>query len=597
MESYITMILTTSLVMSAIVLGLILFNRFYSGKYPAKWRYYIWLIVIVGLLVPFRPNIELPFNPVQVPVFVENTPLSEMADISDADNTADTNFNAGGKLLPADTKLNIASVSPTRVNVLSQTAVIFWLWLIGALVSLIINLWQHKKFIEITKRWGTDITDERILTALRQAQSDLNISQKNIRIKTCKTITSPMLAGFIRPTILLPDKPIHDDELPLILKHELVHYKRKDLWVNLLVVFTTAVHWFNPIVYIMSSMIRNDCEISCDEMVLGDTGIENRRIYGEAIIGVIGTKKAVKTALSTNFYGGKNTMKKRIMSIMNTTKKRKWIAVLCGILVFTATVLSGSVLALNAAEITLEEAQEIALAETNGGTVVKYKLEYENGIKVYEIEIVNGDTKYEIEVGVKDSKIYKSESKSVTKKNSTALLPSDTDITIDEAKQIALEKAGGGEVIKWELDYEDGIKVYEIEIIDNINIKKYSMDVSAIDGTIYNYKEKLILIKSETTSNSVSPNVPSDSTITLETAKKIALEKVGGGTIKDWELDYEKGTWIYEIEVVYNGVEHEVEINAGIGEIIKYEIDDEIVVTSHHHSDDKTHYPAHSYNK
>ena len=57
-----------------------------------------------------------------------------------------------------------------------------------------------------------------------------------------------------------------------------------------------------------------------------------------------------------------------------------------------------SITAFAATEITMEQAKEIALAKTGGGTVTECKLDYENGRKVYEIKIVYGNTKYEMDV-------------------------------------------------------------------------------------------------------------------------------------------------------------------------------------------------------
>jgi beta-lactamase regulating signal transducer with metallopeptidase domain len=77
-----------------------------------------------------------------------------------------------------------------------------------------------------------------------------------------------MLIGFFRPALLLPSAEITSDGLVLILRHELIHLKRHDLWYKALVLLATVIHWFNPVVYIMAKAIAAQCEISCDEQVL-----------------------------------------------------------------------------------------------------------------------------------------------------------------------------------------------------------------------------------------------------------------------------------------------------------------------------------------
>jgi beta-lactamase regulating signal transducer with metallopeptidase domain/uncharacterized membrane protein YkoI len=563
MEKYMLMIAAASLVMSVVILGLLLFNKLFAGRYSAKCRYYIWLAVLIGLLVPFRPEISLPFEPVQVLEYAEQPNINNFVE-----QNAGTN-NSYNSAQPTISE-NRANLSEETTISFSKTTIVFFIWLIGVILTFAFYIWCHKRFTAMVKRWGIDITDPNILSALRQAKAELNIPRK-IRLKECSAITSPMLTGFVKPVILLPATNIHEDDLLLILKHELIHYKRRDLWINLLVILTTAVHWFNPVVHLMANAIRNDCETSCDEAVLGNVGEESRRLYGEAIIGFIGTKKAVKTALSTNFYGGMNTMKKRIMSIMDTGKKKTRIAVLCVILVLSTTFLSGFVFSVgNSPDNTPDKVLEAVLAKTGGGTVVKCELDYlgnaDSGIRIYEIEIINGGTKYEIEIGVDDLIIYGFE-ESTSAKDRSASVPLSTDITADKAVEIALAQTNGGEVMDWEFNSKN--RVYKVEIVNGDT--EYSMNVGAADGAVTNLKEKAI--KAGKVNKSEAP-ASQPILISSEEAKAIALERAGGGIVDECELDYEKGVWVYEIEVKDGKTEYEVEINAETGEIIKFEIDD-----------------------
>lgn len=57
--------------------------------------------------------------------------------------------------------------------------------------------------------------------------------------------------------------------LYFILKHELIHYKQKDLWYKLLLLMAQVIHWFNPLVYIMVEQAEQDLEARCDLKVVG----------------------------------------------------------------------------------------------------------------------------------------------------------------------------------------------------------------------------------------------------------------------------------------------------------------------------------------
>ncbi|SHJ15822.1 M56 family metallopeptidase [Lutispora thermophila] len=150
-----------------------------------------------------------------------------------------------------------------------------------------------------------------------------------------------MLIGFLKPVILLPGYDFSMDELSYILKHELIHLRRKDLWYKRLVFIATAIHWFNPVVYAMAKAIASQCEISCDAEVVKKADIGTRQRYSEIIIGIIKNQSRTQTAFSTNFYGGEKGMKKRIFSIMDTSQKKAAIVVLC--LVLAATLGTGVV--------------------------------------------------------------------------------------------------------------------------------------------------------------------------------------------------------------------------------------------------------------
>lgn len=131
-----------------------------------------------------------------------------------------------------------------------------------------------------------------------------------------------MLIYQSKPTILLPHKEISQEELSYIFRHELIHYRRKDIWIRYLMLFINAIYWFNPVIYFMAKSLQNECEESCDEKIVRGLDTLSRKEYGETIIGIIGREKITKTRLSTNFYGGKKTMKKRLSTIMDTSKKK-----------------------------------------------------------------------------------------------------------------------------------------------------------------------------------------------------------------------------------------------------------------------------------
>lgn len=142
--------------------------------------------------------------------------------------------------------------------------------------------------------------------------------------------------------------------------------------------------------------------------------------------------------------------------------------------------------------ITLDEAQKIALGETNG-KIIKAVEETDDGRSYYDFDIIANDQKHEIEVDASSGKITKNEIDedyipSTTDQTTNNSNNQTTTISNDEAQKIAMERIGNnGYLVKCELDNDDGKQVYEIEI-KNGKIE-YNIDIDAISGEIIKYEE------------------------------------------------------------------------------------------------------------
>ncbi|KQM11238.1 hypothetical protein AOA80_09590, partial [Methanomassiliicoccales archaeon RumEn M1] len=88
------------------------------------------------------------------------------------------------------------------------------------------------------------------------------------RLLVCQGLKAPMLAGLLRPAILLPPGALSGEELGFSLLHELTHYRRRDVWLKTLVLWVNALHWFNPLMWYMVRLVERDIELACDEDAL-----------------------------------------------------------------------------------------------------------------------------------------------------------------------------------------------------------------------------------------------------------------------------------------------------------------------------------------
>ncbi|MCL1788432.1 MAG: M56 family metallopeptidase [Defluviitaleaceae bacterium] len=314
MQTFLTTLLICSVTMSAIGLLYKAATPLLARRYAPSGRYYAWLVVVMGLIVPFRPrfggaivNVGLPAAvPVSAPVPIPMTQASA--------------FGISTGHLPAHVWQPLENAA-TAVHI-NWWQVGFMVWLTGALVFLMLHGVKHYRFIKMTHRWGEAATCPQLLALLQTVAGELGIARL-IPLYICPVAGSPMMTGLLRPKMFLPTADMAPDALHFIFKHELIHFRRKDLLYKYAVLLASAMHWFNPLVYRMAQEIKTLCEMSCDAQVVSGTNMDKRQRYSEAMIGVVRYQSRLKTALSTNFDGGKKDMKKRISSIMNANQQLK----------------------------------------------------------------------------------------------------------------------------------------------------------------------------------------------------------------------------------------------------------------------------------
>lgn len=277
-----------------------------SRRYSPKWCYLVWLAISIGWLIPFRPLIELPVLPMersQSQLIPTQSPLIDSP-------------------LPVISSGNTELLS--NASSISIWELVFLIWIIGVFTMLTYHLLRHRHFLKMVTRWSETVDSPEIITLLNSLKKEQQIV-KNIHYKVCSVIASPMMVGYFHPVILMPPIKLSDKELTLILRHELIHYKRKDIWSKTMLLAATILHWYNPVVYFLAKATSLQCEISCDALVLKQEDKQTRIQYGETILSVIPCVNSQQTILSTNFYGGKKEMKRRILSMLDDNKKKSGI--------------------------------------------------------------------------------------------------------------------------------------------------------------------------------------------------------------------------------------------------------------------------------
>ena len=362
MERLMTALLELTLPMALVIAVLLAAGPLLGRRFTAKWRYWAWLLIAVRLLLPVgitlpQPVVTLPQpqgeftypvsreepaptepapvgDPIQVvPGAAENDPYQQI----ETGMTAPTGPSAETPK-PAEPAITPTPAGTRSIPVMEAVG---WCWAAGTALFL---LWQLGSYLALRAKLSRSrrpLTDEAILAVLEKESAAAG-RQKPLPVYTA-AVGSPMIVGAIKPTLLLPEMELTAEQLSLVFRHELIHYRRRDIWYKLLLMLANAIHWFNPMVWLMVYAADRDLELSCDEAVVAGRDEAYREEYGRCLLAVVRAGMSRRTLFTTNFYSGKKTLKNRLATIFDTTKKHRGTLALAALLL--AAAVAGSLVA------------------------------------------------------------------------------------------------------------------------------------------------------------------------------------------------------------------------------------------------------------
>ena len=237
MDRFVISLGVCSLMMTAVSFVYLLLSKTLKNVQSSKWRYYSWILILIGFITPYKPD----FGSSAVNI-----------DVSQTNETA-LYGNIGDRYFMIN-----------RSEILLY--IVFIVWLTGVIAVLGAAFFKQRSFIRSVKRLAVPVP-----YGVKKAAERLAINMcvaANVKVITVKEIASPMVVGVFKPLLILPDRSFTVKELHLILKHELVHIKRHDLLIKAFMVLCEAVHWFNPFVRFFIRAAEQECELYCDETVM-----------------------------------------------------------------------------------------------------------------------------------------------------------------------------------------------------------------------------------------------------------------------------------------------------------------------------------------
>lgn len=265
-------VLLLSGVGAALTVILLLIKPFAKKHFSSAWRYYIWLVALIVMILPVR----LPKKAVEV----------DLSGIKESTVTEETAYIMSEPLPYIETgndePVPVAEVEQRGVK-LNIYDVIPIIWLGGSGIFMLCLLISYWKFL-FARRKCPVIADG--YTEFYDVKDKFKI-KREILLKKSDDVAAPMLVGVFKPVIYVPDREIEREELKMIFMHELTHYKRRDLWYKWFSLAVNALHWFNPFIYVIVRNINELCELSCDVSVTKDMTDDEKKKYMNTIIGLL----------------------------------------------------------------------------------------------------------------------------------------------------------------------------------------------------------------------------------------------------------------------------------------------------------------------
>lgn len=339
-------------------------DRTLGARLAAGWRFALWSLVFVRLALPVVPASPTsvfrlwPARPEQaapVDAEAENVRFASRSASDDSVQTADAQSPLAATPVPhddtAETAVNLTQralqLPPiARNSRWNSTTAWRWgaiaVWGLGITVLGIRRGVQQRSLARRMKSWRLP-QDPRIESLLTACCRRIGIRSR-VNVLVSDDDSGPAITGMFRARIVLPEtllREFSDEQLEMILLHELAHVRRRDLLVRELLIWLRSVHWFNPAAWWVFLRMEIERENACDELVLDVTGADRRLSYGMTLLEVV--KRISTQALSPGLLGISNTSAtlQRRLAMIRDYRKQTWKTNLLAVALIAAAMAVG----------------------------------------------------------------------------------------------------------------------------------------------------------------------------------------------------------------------------------------------------------------
>ena len=332
-------LLRTTLQAALLFCLIMLVQLILRGRLPIRWHYCLWLLLLVRMATPWLPESKISvFN--WVPRSIQHGGIiKSLSQPQDA--------RGMGFYLHADT--TDPRPAQAEAAIVRFVRMLPLLWLLGtAALAVYVGACNFHLWWLVTRE--RPLTDEKILDLLEDCKAEMGV-RNILGIVTTDKVKSAALFGFVRPRLLLPAgmvEALNPKELRYVFLHELVHLRRRDIYVRWLMSLLQVLHWFNPLVWLAFYRMQSDRELACDALVLAHARSDESEDYGRTLVSLLERFSHPKRLPSmAGIVEAKSQFKRRIKMIADyeKTSRTRWAGAMLLFAVLACVVLTNAYVA------------------------------------------------------------------------------------------------------------------------------------------------------------------------------------------------------------------------------------------------------------
>ena len=323
MEQFLLNLLKTSLLGALAILLMLVSKPLWRERYRAKARCWLWLALAVFLLFPV--DFSVKNAPVQAAPPQDYTLFvgTDKTTIQSTDHLfgdmAEKSGQTSTQVRDSIIARPVTDPAQKTTRYIPVTTILFYGYLAGAAAFLLYEGVSYARFRRTVRRWSGSVTRGDYRALLDETARSLSVNAPKMLI--CEAVTTPAVTGLFRPTLLLPHERYELPELRYILRHELCHLKRHDMLLKLVLLAANAMHWFDPVVYLMLRQADEDIELACDSAATDDLDRAERAAYSRTLLAAV--QSNVRALPATTCFGSTvERLKRRITNVLGAQKKR-----------------------------------------------------------------------------------------------------------------------------------------------------------------------------------------------------------------------------------------------------------------------------------